>query len=76
MVANQIAISIDLLGCCFRIIQLIRVTNIGLVVTSTVDFVIDVDSIELIHNQKCSERHSADKLIMGIVERGIRMVPI
>jgi len=44
-----------------------RITNIGLVVTSTVDFVMEVDSTEVIHNTKCSERHRAENPRRDIV---------
>ena len=53
-----------------------RVTNIGLVVTSTVDFVMEVDSTEVIHNAKCSERHRAENPRRDIVFLGKRIMEL
>ena len=76
VIAKQMAMSIDLFGCFFKSTQSIMVTNIGLVVTSTVDLVTEVDSTEVIHNQKCSERNSADTPIREMVPGGIFLTAI
>ena len=57
VVLKQILMKMYRGGRDLWISQFSSVTKIGLVVTSTVDFVIDVVSTELIHSQKCKARH-------------------